>query len=220
MTEELIKDYYNDFLDSLLKGDHSDCLRLIQNILKEEVPVIELYEKLLKKALYEIGELWENNKISVGTEHLASAIVEVILNEIYIQVISKEKTNKSIIVACVENEFHQIGIKMISDVFEMNGWDSHFPGANISTKELINYIKILNPDMLAISLSIYSNLPILESMIQKVRKEFPELPILIGGQAFRHGEQNILLKYDNVIYKHDLYSTELFIKNEKDNLKY
>ena len=51
-----------------------------------------IYEKLFKISLYKIGELWEYNKISVATEHLASAIVESILNENYLQIISEEFT--------------------------------------------------------------------------------------------------------------------------------
>jgi len=54
-------------------------------------------------------------------------------------------------------------------------------------------------------------------MILFIRKEFPELPILVGGQAFRHGGQDVLLKYKNVIYKPDLKSTELFIRNFNPN---
>ena len=54
-------------------------------------------------------------------------------------------------------------------------------------------------------------------MIPIIRKEFPELPILVGGQAFRYGGQDILLKYENVIYKPDLNSTKLFIRNYNKN---
>lgn len=55
-----------------------------------------LYETIIKKALYEVGELWEYNKISVATEHLASAIVEGILNEFYFKIISSDKINKTV----------------------------------------------------------------------------------------------------------------------------
>ncbi len=188
------------------------CSDFAHKYVSDNVTIQELYENILKKALYDVGELWEHNKISVATEHLASAIIEAILNEFYTKIISKEKINKTVIVACVENEFHQIGIKMISDIFEMNGWNTHFLGANTPTNELISFTKTIKPNMLAISLSIYFHLPILENMIQMIRKECPNLPILVGGQAFRQGGQDTLLKYENVIYKADLNSADLLIK--------
>ncbi|PLX01393.1 MAG: hypothetical protein C0594_13235 [Marinilabiliales bacterium] len=144
-------------------------------------------------------------------------MVEAILNEFYSKIISQEKNNKRVIVACVENEFHQIGIKMISDIFEMNGWSAHFLGSNTPTNELISFTKTIMPDMLAISLSLYFHLPFLENMLQMIRKEFPTLTVLVGGQAFRHGGKDVLLKYENVFYKPDLNSTELFIKNLDNN---
>ena len=106
---------------------------------------------------------------------------------------------------------------MVADIFEMNGWDAHFLGANTPTKELIDFIKNINPDILALSLSIYFHLPVLETMLQSITKELPELFILVGGQAFRHGGKEVLEKYKNVIYKPDLKSIEVLIKNLNRN---
>lgn len=201
-----------EFVELLISGNHAACSEFIHEYAKN-ITIPQLYENIIKKSMYEIGELWETNKISVATEHLASSIVEAILNELYSKIISPERTNKKVVVACVENEFHQIGIKMISDVFEMNGWNTYFLGANIPIKDLISFVKKTEPDLLAISLSIYFHLPILEKMIQEFKQAFPELSILVGGQAFRFGGQDVLLKYSNVIYKPDMQSVKLLIKN-------
>jgi MerR family transcriptional regulator, light-induced transcriptional regulator len=213
MTDNSGQTDHKEFLNLLLSGNRVKCSELAKQYLNNKVSIIELYESILKKALYDVGKLWEYNKIGVATEHLASAIVEAILNELYPLVIAKGKIKKTVLVSCAENEFHQIGIKMISDVFEMNGWNAHFLGANTPTKELTAYARMLKPDILAISSSIYFHLPTLENMIKWIRNEFPDLLILVGGQAFLHGGQNVLLKYANVVYQPDLPSTELFIKN-------
>ena len=217
MNDSLVQNTHKEFLDLLISGNRAKCSDFAQKYVNDNVSIQGFYENILKKALYDVGELWEYNKISVATEHLASAIVEAILNEFYSKIILQKKINKTVIVACAENEFHQIGIKMISDIFEMNGWHAHFLGANTPTKELIAFTKTIKPDMLAISLSIYFHLPVLENMIQMIRNEFPNLPILVGGQAFRHGGKKVLSKYENVIYKADLNSTELFIKKLNQN---
>jgi len=217
MIDNLVQNTHKEFLNLLISGNRLMCSDFAQKYVNDNASIQGLYENILKKALYDVGELWEYNKISVATEHLASAIVEAILNEFYSKIILQKKINKTVIVACAENEFHQIGIKMISDVFEMNGWYAHFLGANTPTNELISFTKSIKPDMLAISISIYFHLPILENMIQRIRKEFPKLPILVGGQAFRHGGTEILLKYENVIFKSDINSAELLIKKLNQN---
>lgn len=200
------------FLKSLLLGNRIQCSFIVNELLKNNISIFEIYENLIKKSLYQVGELWEYNKISVATEHLASAISEAILNEHYLSITSKQKINKTVLVACIEKEYHQIGIKMISDVFEMNGWTTYFLGSNTPTSDLISFAKTIPLDIIAISLSIYSHLTELEKTIKIFRDEFPEIPILVGGQAFRYGGKNILLNYYKVIYQPDIKSTDLFIK--------
>ena len=203
----------SEFQNYLVAGNYEKCSEFVQNILKEDKDVKFVYDEILKKSLYQIGEMWEACKITVATEHLASAIVETILSEIYFKVITQNKVGKTVVVACAENEFHQIGIKMVSDIFQMNGWHVHFLGANTSANELIELIEKVNPDILAISLSIPFNLPTLEKMLDKIKTKLPDLFVLVGGQAFRHGGLDMLEKYNKLIYKHDLNELEDFLKN-------
>ncbi len=200
------------FLNGLLTGNRLLCSSIVNELIQHNISLKDIYEELIKKSLYEVGELWEFNKISVATEHLASAIAESILNEHYLSVISHKKINKTVLLACIENEHHQIGVKMISDIFEMNGWTTFFLGSNTPTSDLIAFAKTIPIDFLAVSLSIYFHLPVLEKMIVAFQKEFPNIQILVGGQAFRHGGSELIKKYQNVIYQPNLISTDLFIK--------
>ncbi len=201
----------NSILEALLAGDHKISSTLINKLLTAEVSAKHIYEEYLKPSLYKVGELWEQNKISVATEHLASAIAESLINEVYLKLKSAKKSNQTVIVTCLENEHHQIGARMVSDIFEMNGWDVLFLGANTPKKDLIGYIRAINPQLAAISISIYFHLPTLESTLAEVKTAFPQLPVLIGGQAFTRGGKEILSKYEKVNYISDLDSLENFI---------
>ena len=208
----------NPILDPLLAGDHKTSSKIVTEMMGRSVPAKEIYEGLLKPALYKIGELWEENKISVATEHLASAIVESLLNEIYLKQNSSKKSEKTAIVTCLENEHHQIGARMVSDVFELNGWKVFFLGANTPKNDLMNYIQMVKPQIVAISLSIYFHLPTLESTLDRIRSEFSQLTILIGGQAFMRGGQEILSNYNNVTYLPNLDAIENFINQNEYEL--
>lgn len=209
MTEQYA---YNDFLNLLLAGNRLKSSAMIADLLGRGQQIKALYENIIKKSMYEIGEMWEYGKISVATEHLASAIVEAILNELYDRVISDRRKNKTAVAACVEGELHQIGIKMVADIFEMNGWDAHLLGANTPTDDLIVFLKDTKPDVLALSLSIYFHQPNLELMLEKVSREFPQMPVLVGGHAFSQIGDEYLSKYSNVYYAQNLERVEQFIK--------
>ena len=153
----------------------------------------------------------EYNKITVATEHLATSITESILNSINKDAASPDKAVKKIILSCVEKEEHKIGIRMVADLFENNGWDTFYLGANMPVNELITFIESIRPDLLALSLSVYFNLFNLENMLFMIRTIFPDLPVVVGGQAFSHGGKEFLLKFNDVTFIPDLYSLEIFI---------
>lgn len=203
----------SEFLNSLLNGERKHCSALIRKALDQQGNIIPVYEEIIKPSLYHVGELWENNKITVASEHMATSIVEFILNEIYVDIISEHRLGKKVVVACVENEFHQVGIKMVADVFEKNGWDTCFLGANVPTSDLISFIKIQNPVLLALSFSIISHLSVLERMLMHIQNSLPNLPVLVGGQAFTRGGTDLLSKYNNVYHLSSLSQLEAFIIN-------
>ncbi len=201
-----------EFLAALLNGQRDKCSQIAWTYYDQHQSLYFLYENIIKDALYKIGELWEYNKISVATEHLASAISQSILNEFYAKLIFPQAINKKVVVACVENELHQIGVKMISDVFELNGWTTFFLGSNTPTNELLRFIKLHTPDLLAISMSLYFHFPQLEKMLELFQKELPMLPILVGGQAFNKGGVEELSQYERVIFKQNIEQVDVLIK--------
>ena len=205
--------YELDFLNALLEGNRSLTLEITENYLLNGNNIMDLYENVLKSSLYKVGILWEKNKISVATEHLASALVETLLNEIHPRLDFKGKKGYKVLLSCVENEYHQIGIKMVSDIFESNGWKTYFLGANTPTNELVSFASEIKPDILAISMSIYFHFPNFEKMINTIKNEIPDQKILVGGQAFSRGGVDYLSKYENVVYLPDLKGIETYLAN-------
>jgi methanogenic corrinoid protein MtbC1 len=176
---------YPDFLAALLVGDRRCCEALTDQALAACVPILALYQRLFQRALYQVGEEWACNRISVGTEHLATAIVEGLLNRLYPQVITPNRIGRRIVVASVEGELHQVGAKMVCDVFEMYGWEALYLGADSPTTDLLRTVRDLRPYAVGLSLSVYGHLGALEAAIGLIRSNFPELPVLIGGQGLR-----------------------------------
>jgi len=218
MEEPVLDPLVQDFLQNLLKGNRANCSSISREYLGKNPSVKDLYEEVFKVSLYEVGRLWETNQITVAAEHMATAITEGILNELFEQIVPKNKVNKKVIVACVEGEYHQVGIKMVADVFEMKGWESFFLGTGIPTTELVRFIRETKPDILAVSLSVYFNFANLLKMLELLRSEFPDLQIIIGGQAFSRVSDEALLRLGNVVLLPDLYLLEKYIESIYTNL--
>lgn len=200
------------FLAFLLKGDRRGASNVINGLLNGGEKLQEIYEMVIKSAMYKVGDMWEEGEISVASEHLASAIVETILGQVYYKVISGNgNRNKTVVISTVENDSHQIGAKMVSDIFELQGWNSHFLGANTPSDDLSKYIELAKPDMLSLSMSIDKHLEFLEKTIVKIREKYPYLTILIGGQGLNKNGGEIAKKYSEILYLRDLGSLEDYL---------
>ncbi len=210
ITEEL----YRDYLGFLLSGNRSSCTGIVENLLELGVGLKDLYAGLFQKSLYEVGTLWESNRISVAREHLATAITEGLLSVVYPKLFEGSRDSGKAVISCSVNEHHQIGGKMVSDIFEMNGWQGYFLGASTPEEELIRFVDEVDPDLLGLSLSVYFNYPALERCIRAVRSEFASLDILVGGQAFSWGGTDSLRKLNSVEYVSSLDELERLIKKE------
>lgn len=198
ITESL----YEQYLNLLLEGKRVACGRIVQDLLDQGIEIKTLYTDLFQRSLYKVGELWETNKITVAKEHLATAITEGLLNLIYPTLFEteQERKDKKVVISCAAEEYHQIGGKMVADIFEIHGWDGHFLGANTPLDHMLAYIQDTQPDIVGLSLSVYFNMPSLQTELDAVRSEFNSLDIFVGGQAFRWGGIDLVKKYPSTHY--------------------
>lgn len=209
---EIDKDVYMTYLDVLLSGNRSKCSEIVNTLRDGEIPIMDIYQHLFQRSLYTVGELWEINRISVATEHMATSITEGLMNQIYPEIFSPSRIGKTVVVGTIENELHQVGSKMVADIFEMNGWDAHFLGAGVPKNELIRYIESISPDAVGLSMSVYFHLADLEKTLSMICEHSDNLKILVGGQAFRFGGEFLEEKYPGVQVIYSLDEVDRLLK--------
>jgi MerR family transcriptional regulator, light-induced transcriptional regulator len=193
---------YEQYLAGLLIGDRPCCSGIVKEQCSAGAELKDMYVNLFQRSLYQVGDLWEQHRISVAVEHLATAITERVMTIVQPQVFSGPIRDRSIIVACVADEYHQLGGRMVADLAELHGWRGYFLGANTPVDGLLKMIDEQKPDLLGLSLSVYFNLPALLKALDALAVSFPGLPVLVGGQAFRPrwGETSALQRYSDVLY--------------------
>ena len=63
-----------------------------------------------------VGRLWEQNRICVAIEHLATSITQSLFHLVYLRLFSMPRRGKTAMVACASNEYHFVGARMVSDI--------------------------------------------------------------------------------------------------------
>jgi len=212
-TENLkLEIIFNEYLEALIRGDRHRCRALVEEMLQDNIDIKDLYVGIFQRSLYRVGELWECNQLTVAREHMATAITESLLPLAYQTIFSAPHCGRKAIVACAANEHHQLGGKMVADILELNAWDGYFLGAGTPANDLLSFVDEKKPDMLCLSLSIYAGMPGLIKLLERVRGEFAELPVLVGGQAFRWGGVDLVTAYSGVRHVSSIFELEQLLK--------
>ena len=197
------------FYNALVDGDKDKCASIVQSLLADGVNLKDVYVELFQKSLYRIGKLWDHDQMSIPEEHLATQIIESLISRF--APVGKSEQEKKVVVTCIDKEFHEIGAKMVSHVFELEGWKTYYLGASVPTKEIIKFVKQTEPEVIALSWSLYLNLGRFLEVVDHLTKFFPSKKVLVGGQALAENSDKILKKYKNVVYIDSLNSLESYL---------
>lgn len=172
------------YLAAQLAGDRREALRLV---LEEGVargyPVTEMQCGVVQEAQREIGRLWQQNRISIAQEHMATAISHVVMSRLFEEASPEPRIGRKVVVACVEGELHEFPARLVADFLDLAGFEIRYLGANVPTEDLVKLLREERPDLLALSVTMSFNAPASRTVVERVRREFPSLPILMGGHA-------------------------------------
>ena len=173
------------YLQSLLRGERHVASRLVLDAAESGVSVRDIYLHVFQRAQHEVGRLWQANQLSVAQEHYCTAATQLIMSQLYPYIFAGARNGRTLVATCVAGDLHEIGVRMVSDFFEMEGWDTFYLGANTPTASLLRTLEERNADLLAVSATMTFHLRAVKGLIAAVReKEGDRIKVLVGGYPF------------------------------------
>lgn len=180
----MIHKVYETYVKSLRDGDRRAALKIARDALTHGVDIRDLYMDVFQPAMHEIGRLWETNEITVAQEHLATAITQSVMAQLYAHVFAKPPKGRTMVATCIGGELHELGIRMVADFFEIEGWDVYYLGANMPVEDVVTMVNERKADVLAISVTLNNHVPRARELIYAVRDSpiGTNVKIFFGGQ--------------------------------------
>lgn len=174
------------YLSSLINGNKKTAHELIINAVQNGTAIKDIYINVFQATQKETGRLWQLGKITVAQEHFITAATQLVMAQLYPYLFTSTNKEKKIIVACAAGELHEIGARMVADLFEMDGWNSYYFGANTPQSSLLKAVEMYKPNILAISATMTFNLNSVSELIGSVKSQSMtnNLKILVGGYPF------------------------------------
>jgi MerR family transcriptional regulator, light-induced transcriptional regulator len=156
------------YLAAVLRGDRHEAPRIVvEDGLATGATVLELSEQIIQASQREIGRLWQENVISIAQEHMATAIANVALAQLFARAKPAPRNGKRILVACVEGEQHEFPARLVADALDLSGFDVRFIGANIPTDTLLDMIAFDPPDLVALSATMSFHGPAMRATVAR-----------------------------------------------------
>lgn len=172
------------YMQSLFDKKMRRSMYLIQRFLADGIPVNDIYIKILAESMRRVGELWHHAKIGVDLEHYCTSVTQMAMTQLYPVIFETKRKDKTLLCACPGRELHEMGARMLTDVFENAGWDSVYLGAAVPVDALMASIEENQPDLVAFSVTMPQHLIDCQQIVEEVHKKYPKLPIAVGGRAF------------------------------------
>ena len=173
------------YMQSLMEKNSRKTLYLIKEFQEKQIPIKDIYVEIIAESMRRVGELWHTAKISVDTEHYCTSVTQMAMAQLYPELFDRKRRNRTLLCACPGTELHEMGARMVADLFENDGWDSIYLGAAVPEDAMMEAVRENQPDLIALSVTMPQHLMACRDLVERLRKEFPDTCIAVGGGAFR-----------------------------------
>ncbi|HKO12051.1 MAG TPA: cobalamin-dependent protein [Acidobacteriaceae bacterium] len=186
-TDAPLANIAQEYMSALLRFDRAVAYTTIVDAVNGGTSIRDIYEHVFARVQREIGRLWQVNKLTVAEEHYCTAATQLVISQLYPRIFNSHRNGRVMVGMCTTGDLHEIGVRMVCDFFEMEGWDTTYLGANVPISSAVQMVRLRRPEVLAVSATIPFHVTATKNLINAVRNE-PELEhvrILVGGYAFR-----------------------------------
>lgn len=185
-TDERLAPFFERFIAALLTPDTAAAIRVTGEYVKTPADLSIWWEQIIQPAMYEVGDRWSRGEITVGQEHLATAITQRVMAIYYPMILELPRLKGTIVVTASPGELHEIGTRIVADLLEISGWDVYCTGAYTPAPTVVDLVQRTRAQFLCISTTLVASLPAVAALIEQVRGACgPAAPqILVGGQAY------------------------------------
>jgi methanogenic corrinoid protein MtbC1 len=198
-----VDENYNQFFKEGLKAIKDLDSKKFEKILlatsmRFSQPV--LIDNFIIPFLTQIGNLWQEGKIRVYHEHLATAALKTFLVDLINKSISPDNA-PNVIVTTPTGQFHELGALIVALTAANAGWQVIYLGPNLPAEEIA--AAAIDKKAMAILLSIMfpSSDPRLIKELEILRNLLPtNVQIYVGGRSVK-SYQNILDKIEAQIFQ-------------------
>ncbi|MBD2767592.1 cobalamin B12-binding domain-containing protein [Hymenobacter sp. BT664] len=177
-----------NYLALLLAADRPAAQRLVLQEAEASTDVRDLYLHVLQPAQREVGSLWQRGTISIAEEHYCTAATAGLMAQLRPYFQRTPRNGRRLLATCVAGDPHTIGLQMVVDFLEYDGWDVSYLGASRPLNSIHGMVADQRVDLVLMAASMPHHVPQVRDLVAALRRDPATrcVRVLVGGHSFGH----------------------------------
>ena len=163
--------FFEDLIESVIQGDDANVKDLIHQALKNNLPVKEILNEGLIKAMDIVGEkfkrcefyvpdvLWAGQAMKAGIE-----LIRPFFQQVEVSPLAK------VVIGTVEGDIHEIGKNLVAMMVEANGFDVVNLGVDVPPEKFVESVKKTGAKICMMSALLTTTMPAMKRTIEALRE--------------------------------------------------
>jgi methanogenic corrinoid protein MtbC1/DNA-binding XRE family transcriptional regulator len=179
---------HKHYLEAITSGNKALAAEIVDQALVSGAAPLDLYFKMFMPAQRELGKLWFEKKITIAEEHRSTEITLEQMGRVRTCLKPHRQLKQRIAVVVAQGDLHQVGARVVADLFWAEGWQVDFLGANTPNQETLRFVRENNIELLAISITLSEFMPQLRELLEAAHALVPRPIIMVGGGEWLKSE--------------------------------
>lgn len=175
---------FEELMENVIQGDESKVRDLVHQALKNSVPVKEILNDGLIRAMDRVGEKFKKGEFYVPDVLWAAKALKTGIEMIrpFFQKSEAEPLAK-VVIGTVEGDIHEIGKNLVAMMVEANGFDVVDLGVDVSPEKFVENIKIHGAKICMMSALLTTTMLTMKKIIEALNQAGLEgkVKTMVGG---------------------------------------
>jgi 5-methyltetrahydrofolate--homocysteine methyltransferase len=182
-----LTDVLDRIAHALANLENSNSLgRLIDEALKQEIPILEILEKGLRTGLNEIGRKYEAGEYFLSELLFGASMMEDSMDILAPRLkAARLESRGQIVLGTVRGDIHDIGKNIFKMLVKGTGFEVCDLGVDVEPEDFVGMVIERKPDVLGLSTLLTTTRPEMKVVIEELRKAGVKdrVRVLLGGNA-------------------------------------
>jgi methanogenic corrinoid protein MtbC1 len=172
------------YMLALLEGERRRAIALVTDAVRQgEVDVAGALLDVCLPAQRELGRMWHMNEITIAEEHFVTSTTMMLRGQLLALAPEPESCGRTVVTAALEDDAHDLGVSVVGDLFELDGWRVVSLGALVPVDDLVWSAETFTADLVVLAATLAAHRRAVTRAVETLRREHP-VPVLVGGRAF------------------------------------